>query len=430
MVSVNHWSPIDVSDSHRQDRVFNQFWNELPARTASNSGAFQVHTGEEGWRIDVPLPGVDPDDVNVEVTGNTLHICVVPSSERDSNTSMSTYEQTLTVPQFLNLDKLSAAHRHGMLQLTLPLKESVKPRRIEIDRSGKDRKQSLSRWDFRRLLSSLIPRASYPRRQTRRPIMPSIRPTSLAGAVALFICLSAAQALAQPSDKRTRFTFSGPVALPGVTLPAGQYLFRIADPTSSMRVIQVLNGDGTKPYGLFFAIPAERPQASATPEVRFMETAEGMPSAIRTWWYPGERGGFEFIYPKEQARRLAEGARQPILTTHAETSTTAQTNTDDLSRLAIGGHETQLDASAAPISASPTGGAEEGQIASSSLTIPTPAMPALPPASTRGSETVASQPRRSELPRTASEVPLVAGMGALALVSAASMRLVGRMRSS
>ena len=44
----------------------------------------------------------------------------------------------------------------------------------------------------------------------------------LACAAAVFACLMAAPVSAQPADKRTLFTFSGPVSLPGVTLPAGQ----------------------------------------------------------------------------------------------------------------------------------------------------------------------------------------------------------------
>ena len=38
----------------------------------------------------------------------------------------------LRVPQFLDVEKVAATHRHGMLQLTVPVKESVKPRRIQI----------------------------------------------------------------------------------------------------------------------------------------------------------------------------------------------------------------------------------------------------------------------------------------------------------
>src|SRR6188472_3765323 len=114
----------------------------------------------------------------------------------------------------------------------------------------------------------------------------------VACAVALVAGMSVATAVAQTADKRTLFTFSGPVAIPGVTLPAGQYLFRLPDSTTNAKVVQVLSADGTKPYAMFFTYPAERLEAASQPEVRFMETAKDMPPAIRTWWYPGERTGY------------------------------------------------------------------------------------------------------------------------------------------
>ena len=49
---------------------------------------------------------------------------------------------------------------------------------------------------------------------------------------------------AQTIDNRTFFTFSGPVTLPGVTLPAGKYLFRNPDTLGGRRVVQVLSEDG------------------------------------------------------------------------------------------------------------------------------------------------------------------------------------------
>ena len=265
--------------------------------------------------------------------------------------------------------------------------------------------------------------------------MLSRRVFGLACAVAVFVCLVAAPVSAQPLDRRTLFTFSGPVTLPGVTLPAGQYLFRLADPNSS-KVVQVLNADGTRPYGLFFTIPVERLEAASSPEVRFMETATGTPAAIRTWWYPGERRGYEFIFPKEQARRLATGASQPVLTTDAQTTTTEQTNTAELSRVGSSGQETDVSASAAPTPTAPSGTAQEGTIASSSLSITTPSIPAIASASASGqtsatggaSTSPSSAPTRSAraartaLPRTASELPLVAMIGTLSLLSAASLR--------
>jgi HSP20 family protein len=122
------------------DRMFNQFWSDLPARTTNARSTFQVDANDDQWRIDVPLPGVDPKNVSLEVAGNTLTIrAVEPKTDRRQEIR---YEQTLTIPQFLDLEKISAAHRHGMLELTVPMKDAVKPRRIEIAGANEeDRKQ-------------------------------------------------------------------------------------------------------------------------------------------------------------------------------------------------------------------------------------------------------------------------------------------------
>ncbi len=134
MLGSTRWSPVeDMFTFQREfDRLFNQFWSDLPARTATApSPSFQVNTDEDGWRIDVPLPGIDPRHVELEIAGSTLAIRV-----KDTR-----YEQTLTVPQFLDLDKITASHRHGMLHLTLPLKDSVKPRRIPIEAAAEEQRQ-------------------------------------------------------------------------------------------------------------------------------------------------------------------------------------------------------------------------------------------------------------------------------------------------
>jgi hypothetical protein len=114
--------------------------------------------------------------------------------------------------------------------------------------------------------------------------MLSTRIFGLACAVAVFVCLTAAPVSVQPLDKRTLFTFSGPVTLPGVTLPAGQYLFRLADPNSSSKVVQVLNADGTKPYGLFFTI-----QPSDSSRLRRLKCGSWKPRQVRR--RPFGRGG-------------------------------------------------------------------------------------------------------------------------------------------
>ena len=182
----------------------------------------------------------------------------------------------------------------------------------------------------------------------------------------------AAPAVAQPLDKRVIFQFSGPVTLPGVTLPTGTYLFRVPSPNRD--IVQVLSADGTKLYGTFFAIPAYRPVRPENPEVRFMETASSMPHAIRTWWYPADSTGFEFIYPREQARLLAKGA-ESVLTTKAQTTTTAQTETDQLTRISSTGQESAVDVNAKPTPSTPTGESGAGEVASPSLVIPSEPVP-------------------------------------------------------
>src|ERR1041384_5280337 len=76
--------------------------------------------------------------------------------------------------------------------------------------------------------------------------------------------------------------------------------------------MQVLSADGRHSYAMFYGISANRADYPTKPEIRFMETAARVPSAVKTWWYPGDKAGYEFIYPKEQARLLAKGTGQPV----------------------------------------------------------------------------------------------------------------------
>ena len=133
MLGMTRWSSVDdfFTFQRQLESVFDQFWNELPVRTAAgHSPSFQVTTTDDGWRVDVPLPGIDPRNVNLDVAGHTLTIRAEQPASGDAGAGR--YEQSFTVPQFLDVDKISASYRYGMLQLALPLKESVKPRRINI----------------------------------------------------------------------------------------------------------------------------------------------------------------------------------------------------------------------------------------------------------------------------------------------------------
>jgi HSP20 family protein len=143
MFGFNRWMPFDdlLTLQREADRLLDRFWSDLPSRPAvsASTSSFQVRASEDSWRIDVPLPGVDPRDVDLEVVGQHLTVRVKQTAEGGGEGARN--EQTLTMPQFLDLDKITATHRHGMLQLTVPLKESVKPRRVQIDTQAEDQKR-------------------------------------------------------------------------------------------------------------------------------------------------------------------------------------------------------------------------------------------------------------------------------------------------
>ncbi len=233
-------------------------------------------------------------------------------------------------------------------------------------------------------------------------------------AVAMFATANVRPAFAQgePLDSRTEFTFNAPVELPGVTLPAGTYVFRFVDGTTGRKVMQVLaRNDSNKTYGLFLTISAIRPKPSDDAELRFMETPAGKPAAVKTWWYPGNTIGREFIYPKEQARRLAMATNTTVVTTKAETVSSGQMATTDLVTVSPSGQESTVT---------------EGMLNAAANTAPTSASAdatfSRTPVQESTSASNMTNSSRRRLPRTNTMLPLIALMGLSSLAGGTSLR--------
>ena len=58
-----------------------------------------------------------------------------------SEISYGKFEREFTLPEDIDQGKVEATYRHGMLELTLPLTESAKPRRIEIATTAPEARQ-------------------------------------------------------------------------------------------------------------------------------------------------------------------------------------------------------------------------------------------------------------------------------------------------
>src|SRR5881396_2619044 len=110
-------------------------------------------------------------------------------------------------------------------------------------------------------------------------------------------------------NKKTILTFSGPVQIPGATLPAGSYVFKLADLSGNRHVVQVFDKDEKKIFATLLAIPNDRMEPANEPLVMFAERPAGSPQAVKVWYYPGERIGNEFVYPKSMAVKLAKANR-------------------------------------------------------------------------------------------------------------------------
>src|SRR5271168_2856781 len=101
-------------------------------------------------------------------------------------------------------------------------------------------------------------------------------------------------------NQKTVITFSGPVEIPGQVLPAGTYVFKLANSNASRNIVQVFNQDENHVFSTFLAIPDYRMRPSDKTIVTFAERPAGQPEAIKGWFYPGRTSGHEFVYPKAE----------------------------------------------------------------------------------------------------------------------------------
>src|SRR5262249_46885032 len=140
---------------------------------------------------------------------------------------------------------------------------------------------------------------------------------AMCGAAAMALLLTPG-ARADEWNKKTILTFSGPVQIPGATLPTGSYVFKLADISGNRHVVQGFDTDEKKLYTTLLAIPNERMEPSDKPVILFSERSAGSPQAVKVWFYPGDKIGNEFVYPKSQAMRIAKAARERVLAMNSE----------------------------------------------------------------------------------------------------------------
>jgi len=223
-----------------------------------------------------------------------------------------------------------------------------------------------------------------------------IKQFAVTSAVALLLVGLSPPAKADAWNKKTVISINGPIQVPNKVLDAGQYVFKLADSMSNRHIVQIFNGDETHIITTILAIPNYRLQPRGKSVFSFWETPAGQPPALRAWFYPGDNFGQEFQYKPVE---LAQITRQSGATT---TYTQTQEQTDQ--RVL---EEERTDY----VAAVPEPAPEPAPVAEPE---PVPAEPAQQETISSETERVQSD-RPAELPRTASNYPLIILAGVLSL---------------
>lgn len=257
-----------------------------------------------------------------------------------------------------------------------------------------------------------------------------------AAAACAGLMLAPAVATAQtPADRHTKVTFSGPVSIPGKTLPAGTYTFKIADSPANRNIVQVFDKDEMQLLATLLAVPAEKMDAEGDPVITFKETPADRPPALRYWYYAGEKTGNEFVYPKSQAMAIAQASGEGVMAVDTDSSnidewkgtpsrvtatapsSTTSTTSDTTAAQSQPKPATQPTTTPEPTpqSAAPTTAPTTAPQTSAPTTAPSTTAPPQRPVGTSGRAD-------AELPHTASEIPAVGLVGLLAIGGALMLR--------
>jgi hypothetical protein len=93
------------------------------------------------------------------------------------------------------------------------------------------------------------------------------------------------------------------VEIPGQALPAGTYIFKLADNPTDRHIVQVWNGDESQILATIMTIPKTRLEAPDDSLFEFEERPSDSPAALKTWFYPGNSTGEEFVYSRYSYRQ-------------------------------------------------------------------------------------------------------------------------------
>ncbi|MGH9646645.1 MAG: hypothetical protein ACRD4E_07500 [Bryobacteraceae bacterium] len=216
--------------------------------------------------------------------------------------------------------------------------------------------------------------------------------------LSLAAALMASVMNADPVYKRTEVTFNQPIEIPGMVLMPGTYVMKLLDPYMDVdrNIVRFYNAQENHMYAMAFAVPEYRLRTTDHTVITFEERASRAPQAIKDWFPAGDNWGEEFVYAKPQ----------PIAT--SVTPATPQQLQPRPTAIAP-------VPAAKPVVSAPLAQAQPEQPVevAQAQPVPAPSKPAAPVTE-----------RKKELPKTASDLPMVALLGGLLALTGAILRRI------
>ena len=123
------------------DRIFQNTVSDLlssaPDYGTASGGRFplDLYEDKDNTYVRAELPGVDRKDINVEMVEDYLTISGTRKTfgADGKETAAVEFSRSVTIPEVVQADKVSAAYENGVLTVTLPKREEAKPRKVTVE---------------------------------------------------------------------------------------------------------------------------------------------------------------------------------------------------------------------------------------------------------------------------------------------------------
>ena len=130
--------------SSEVNRLFNTLFTGAEDRPERWSPAMDLVEADDHFVLKADLPGLGEDDISIEIQDNTLTVSGERRAEHEERhrgwyrveRSFGRFSRSLTLPEGVNPDAVSASFERGVLSISIPKPEQRKPRRVEIAVGG------------------------------------------------------------------------------------------------------------------------------------------------------------------------------------------------------------------------------------------------------------------------------------------------------